>query len=70
MGFQYWQHVECYPIDSNINIKEAEQALLEQLSFLYLDVTTSHLSTSRLTETQCQTFISMVQSKCHCKVKE
>ncbi|PVF98887.1 hypothetical protein CPB86DRAFT_334111 [Serendipita vermifera] len=60
LGYQYWRHVECYPIDANIDIKQVEHALIEQLSFMSLDMATSDTSTAPWTEAQCQTYISVL----------
>lgn len=59
---QFWSHVECYPLDSSINMETANECLLEQLAFMYLDVATSVTSTSTWTEEQCQGFLSMLKS--------
>ncbi|KAG8776956.1 hypothetical protein FRC15_011608, partial [Serendipita sp. 397] len=63
LSHQYWSHVECYPLDKNIDIKEAHENLLEQLSFMYIDVATSVTSTSTWSESECQSFISILS---HC----
>jgi hypothetical protein len=61
---QYWYHVECYPLNNNkINLNEAKGALIEQLSFLLLDVATSYSSTGHWTEQQCQNYLSLLQSE-------
>jgi hypothetical protein len=60
MAHQYWSHIECYPLDKNINAAKAQESLVEQISFMYMDVATSHDSTSIWTENQCQTFLSIL----------
>ena len=57
---QYWAHVEMFPLETSLDIVAAKENLLEQLSFMYMDVATSHTSTSPWTESQCQTFLSML----------
>jgi hypothetical protein len=57
---QYWSHVEMYPLDTSINLQAATDNLMEHLSFMYIDVATSHTSTSPWTEQQCQSFLSMI----------
>lgn len=65
MTQQYWLHVECYPLDKNINIKKAHEALVEQITFMYMDVATSHSSTSMWTENECQSFLSILSREYH-----
>lgn len=60
---QYWSHIECYPIDANIDVDAAHKYLTEQIAFMYIDVATSVSSTSSWTENQCQSFLSMLS---HC----
>ncbi|CAG7846419.1 SubName: Full=Uncharacterized protein {ECO:0000313/EMBL:CCA66961.1} [Serendipita indica DSM 11827] len=63
LASQYWSHIECYPIDSNIDINAAHKYLTEQIAFMCTDIATSASSTSPWTESQCQSFLSMLN---HC----
>ena len=65
LGQQYWSHVEMYPLDTSINLPVAYDNLVEHLSFMYIDVATSHTSTSPWTEQQCQLFLSMLHRESH-----
>ncbi|KIM28673.1 hypothetical protein M408DRAFT_8509 [Serendipita vermifera MAFF 305830] len=57
---QYWSHLEMYPLETSINLEAANEELMEQLAFMYMDVSTSQTSTSPWTDQQCQAFISML----------
>jgi len=57
---QYWFHVEMYPLDKSIDLQAATTGLREHLSFMYVDVATSHTSTAPWTESQCQAFLSIL----------
>ncbi|KAG8827162.1 hypothetical protein FRC17_007963 [Serendipita sp. 399] len=57
------QHLKCFPLDKNIDIKAAHENLVDQLSFMYIDIATSVTSTSTWSENECQSFLSILN---HC----
>jgi hypothetical protein len=67
MTHQYWCHIQCYPLNSSIEVEIAQGELLRQLSIMRLDVATSPTaSTSDFPEEQCERYQSMLLSKlCH-----
>lgn len=65
MTQQYWSHIQCYPLDKNIDIRNAHESLVEQILSMYMDVAISSVSTSIWTQNECQTFLSLLSRESH-----